>query len=95
MKDIQTLWEFEFPPSGIRGKVIFIEVEVIVGPLDYNIPLGHKWVYAMATIVLTYFQMITFPHKVSIMAIDQLTFFTFDSNVIGSVPLAGESLHSY
>lgn len=79
----------------LGSKAVFVEVEVIDGPLDYNILLGHTWVYAIAIIIWNYFRIITFPHKHGIVAIDQLTFFTSDSNVTGSVPLVGESLHSY
>jgi len=46
----------------------------------------------MAAIVLTYFRMIAFPHKCGIVAIDQLTLFSIDSLVTGSVPLVGEPL---
>lgn len=79
----------------LGGKVIFVEVEVINKPLDYNLLLGCTWVYAMVFVVSTYFDMITFPHKGGILAIDQLTFFASNSNVTGSVPLVGEALHSY
>jgi hypothetical protein len=79
----------------LGGKIVSIEVEVIDGPLDYNLLLGRTWVYAMVVVISTYFCMITFPHKGGIVAIDQLTFFASDSHVTGSVPLVGETLHSY
>ena len=47
----------------LGGKTVSTEVEVIDGPLDYNILLGHTWVYVMAAIISTYYRMITFPHK--------------------------------
>ena len=49
----------------------------------------------MADVILTYFCMIGFPHKGGIVAINQLTFFTSDFHVTGSVPLIGETIHSY
>ena len=63
----------------IGGKTMNIDVEVVDGPLDYNILLGIPWVYAMTTIVSTYFRMISFPHKGAITVINQLSFFAFAS----------------
>ena len=55
-----------------------IDVEVVDGPLDYNILLARPWVYAMNAIVSTYFRMIAFPHKGTITVINQLSFFASD-----------------
>lgn len=52
-------------------------------------------VHAMATIISTLLHMISFPHKGGIVTIDQLSFFAYDSHVTRSVPLVGETLHSY
>jgi len=60
----------------LGGKIVNIDVEVVDGPLDYNILLGRPWVYAMTAIVSTYFRMISFPHKGTITVINQLSFFT-------------------
>jgi len=49
----------------------------------------------MASVVLTYFRMIVFPHIGGIVSIDQLTFFFFDSLVTRSVPLMGKTPHPY
>ena len=51
------------------------DVEVVDGPLDYNVLLGRPWIYAMTAIVSTYFRMISFPHKGTITVINQLSFF--------------------
>ena len=59
----------------LGGKTSNVEVEVIDRPLNYNILLGRPWVYAMTTIVSTYFRMIAFPHKGVIIIINQLSFF--------------------
>ena len=56
-----------------------INVEVVDGPLDYNILLRRPWVYAMTAIVSTYFKMVAFPHKGYITVINQLSFFTSSS----------------
>ena len=37
----------------LAGKAVFVEVEVIDAPLDYNLLLGRSWTYAMSTITLT------------------------------------------
>ena len=58
----------------LGGKFFTFEVEVVDRPLDYNILLGRPWVYAMVAVVFTYFRMIIFPHKGSIIAINQLSF---------------------
>jgi len=69
----------------LGGKTVSIDVEVVDGPLDYNILLGRPWVYAMTAIVSTYFRMIVFPHKGTITVINQLSFFASTSQVTGSV----------
>ena len=37
----------------IGGKIVNIDVEVVDGPLEYNILLRRPWVYAMTAIVST------------------------------------------
>ena len=69
----------------LGGKTMNIDVEVVDGPLDYNIVLGIPWVYAMISIVSTYFRMIAFPHKGTITIINQLSFFASASQVTGSI----------
>ena len=54
----------------IGGKTVNVDVEVVDGPLDYNILLGRPWVYVMAVIVSTYFRMIAFPYKGTIIVIN-------------------------
>ena len=70
----------------LGGKIVSIDIEVFDGPLDYNILLGRPWVYAMTAIVSTYFRMIAFPHKGTIIVINQLSYFSSASQVTGSVP---------
>ena len=59
----------------LGGKTIEIKVEVIDRNLDYNILLGRTWIYAMATVVSTYFRKISFPFQGGIKILDQLIFF--------------------
>ena len=71
----------------LGGKIVNVDVEVVDGPLDYNILVGRPWVYVMTVIVSTYFRMIAFPHKGVITVINQISFFASSSQVTGSVPL--------
>jgi len=64
-----------------------VEVEVIDGPLDYNILLGRPCIYAMVAMVSTYFCTIAFPQKGRITVIDQLAFFASSSQDTGSILL--------
>jgi hypothetical protein len=34
----------------LKGKVVSIDIEVVDAPLDYNLFLGHSWLYAMTII---------------------------------------------
>jgi hypothetical protein len=62
--------DHSFLPHGILpafsvqlgGKTVEVEVEVVDAPLDYNLLLGHKWTYAMVTVVSSIFYTLFFPH---------------------------------
>ena len=71
----------------LGGKTVTVEIEVVDGPLYYNILLGRPWVYVMAIVVSTYFRNIAFPFKGGITVIDQLAFFANSSQATGSIPL--------
>jgi hypothetical protein len=58
----------------LGGKTVEIEVEVVDAPLDYNILLGHNWIYAMSVVVSSIFHILCFPHEGKIVTIDQLSF---------------------
>jgi len=47
-----------------------MNVMVVKGPLDYNLLLGHDYVYNMEAIVSTLFWVMCFPHEGKIVAID-------------------------
>ena len=48
---------------------------VFLGPLDFNLLLGHDYTYVMGAVVSSLFRVIYFPHKGRIVTIDQLSFF--------------------
>ena len=52
------------------GKNVYINVEVIDAPLDYNILLGHSYTYAMSNIPCVVHRKMSFPHKGKIVTID-------------------------
>ena len=51
-------------------KTIFIQVEVVDAPLDYNLLLGRNWFYAMTAVASTVFRTVQFPHLGRIITID-------------------------
>jgi hypothetical protein len=59
---------------------------VVDAPLDYNLLLGHSWIYAMSTVVSTLFRVLCFPHQGKIVTVYQVSYFKSDSH-IGNVPL--------
>ena len=67
--------------------MVTVEVEVVNGPLDYNILLGRPWVYVMVVVVSTNFRTSAFPFKGGITVIDQLAFFANSSQATGSILL--------
>jgi hypothetical protein len=61
-------------PITLGGKTVFIDVMVVQDPLDFDLLLGRYYVYAMKSIVSTFFHVIYFPHDGRIVTIDQLLF---------------------
>ena len=53
---------------------MFVEVEVIDAPLDYNLILGRIWTYAMCSIASAVLQVVGFPHEGKLVTMDQLSF---------------------
>lgn len=84
---LKVFYDHTYTPCGILSnlqiyqgeKTITIEVEVVDGPLHYNILLALMWVYAMSNLGSTYFCIIVFPHKGRIIVIDRLAFFISSS----------------
>jgi hypothetical protein len=50
-------------PLTLGGKTVFLDVMVAQDPLDFSLPLGRDYVYAMKDIVCTIFCVISFPHN--------------------------------
>jgi hypothetical protein len=59
-------------PVKLRGKTVYVEVEIVDAPLNYNLFLGQSWTYAMQAVVATVFRVLFFPHEGRIVTIDQL-----------------------
>jgi len=58
----------------LGGKNVYINVMVVQGPLDFNLLLGHEYVYVMVALVSPLFSVMCFPHEGRIMIIDQFSF---------------------
>jgi len=62
-------------PITLRRKAVYLNVMVVQGPLDYNLLLGHDYIYSMGAIVSSLFRVICFPHVGRVVQlIDQLPF---------------------
>ena len=59
-------------PISLGGKIVYVDVIVVQGPLDFNMLLERDYVYAMNFVVSMLFRVIHFPHNGSIVTIDQL-----------------------
>jgi hypothetical protein len=57
-------------PITLGGKVVYIDIMVVQGPLDFNLLLGQDYVYAMKVSVSTLFRVMHFPHHRNIVTID-------------------------
>jgi len=56
----------------LGGKIVLSDMMVVDRPLDFNMLLGHDYVYAMNAMVPSLFRVMCFPHKGNIVTIDQL-----------------------
>ena len=75
----QPLGMYHNCPVNLTGRIVHVDIEVIDGPLDYNILLGHSYTYAMSVVASTIFHKMCFPHEGKIITIDQLTYYEFAS----------------
>ena len=82
-------------PITLGGKNVCIDVMVVQGPLDFNLLLGHDYVYAMKDIVSTLFRVMHFSHDGKIVTIDQLSFVTPDHRVTPSNQTALNVTHGF
>jgi hypothetical protein len=75
--DIHPSEYFWIPPQlpiSLGGKIFLFDVIVVQGPLDFNMFIGHDYVYAMNVVVSTLFRVMHFPHNGIIVTIDQLAY---------------------
>ena len=56
------------------GITVLVDFMMIEDPLDFNMLLGHDYVYAMQVVVSTLFRVMYFNHGEEIVTIDQLDF---------------------
>ena len=75
-KPTTPLWILPHFPITLGGKTIRIDVMVVQGPLDFNLLLGHDYVYAMKVFVSTLFRVMHFPRDGKIVTIDHISFVT-------------------
>jgi hypothetical protein len=61
-------------PISLGGKTILLDVIVVQGSLDFNMLLGHDYVYAMNVVVSMLFRVMHFHHNGIIVTIDQLDY---------------------
>jgi hypothetical protein len=50
-------------PITLGGNIVLVNLLVVSGPLDFNMLLGHDYVYAMNVVVSTLFRVMHFPHN--------------------------------
>ena len=62
-------------PITLRRKTVQMNMMVVQGPLDYNLLLGHDYIYCMGAIVSSLFRVMCFPHEGRVVKlVDQLSF---------------------
>ena len=57
-------------PVTLGGKTVLVDFMVIEDPLDFNMLLGHDYIYAMQVVVSTFFHLIYFNHGEEIVTIN-------------------------
>lgn len=62
-------------PLSLAGKTVFLDIEVVDAPLDYNIILGRSYMYSMKAVASSIFDTMMFPHNGKIVSLDQLTYY--------------------
>jgi hypothetical protein len=60
-------------PIMLGGKTVLVDLLVVPCPLEFNMFLGHDYVYVVNAVVSMLFRVIHFPHNGSIVTIDQLS----------------------
>ena len=62
-------------PVELAEKTVLIDIEFVNSQLDYNVLLGHSYMYAMQVISSTIFRLLMFPHDENIVTINKLTYY--------------------
>jgi hypothetical protein len=75
----------------LKGIHVFVIIEVVDAPLDYNLLLGHTWFYEIPIITSSLFHLLQFLYQWKIMIIDQLDSYMPDINnqLANNVPFLG------
>ena len=60
-------------PIALGGKIVYIDMMVVQGPLDFNLLLGCDYVYVMEALISSLFRVMCFPYDRRVVIIDQLT----------------------
>ena len=50
-------------PINLGGKIVYIDVMLVQGPLDFNLLIGHDYVYVMGDLISSLFCVMCFPHE--------------------------------
>jgi len=66
-------------PITLEGKIVYIDLMIVQGPLDFNFLFGQDYVYTMEVVVSIPFCVLHFPHNGNIVTIYQLSFIYLDS----------------
>ena len=61
-------------PINLEGKVLYIDMMVVQGPLNFKLLLRCDYTYVMGALISSLFRVMCFPHKGRIVIIDQLSF---------------------
>ena len=72
-------------------KTVYVQVEVVDVPLDYNLLLGKNWFYAMTIVASMIFQTLKFAHIGKIVTIDRIDFCMLDvtTPMTNNIPMLG------
>ena len=62
-------------PITLRRKIVYLNLMVVQGPLDYNLLLRRDYIYSMGAIVSSLFWVMCFPHEGRVVQlVNQLSF---------------------
>jgi hypothetical protein len=88
---------FQNIPFELGGKTIFIDIEVIDAPLDYNIFFGHSYMYTMKAVASSVFHTMMFPHNGKIITVDQVSHYEPNpsSNIDNILPFVHTNPDAY